>query len=543
MSAADAATGRDRSVQRYAEMIARITTPLPMRRLRMLQILMISAFLGFAGLALSGWHSHYGEHAHAQSGQYEAFWRLHQGAAVALQASATSGAEAAAAKRRLARLADLPPLALPADLPEVTAGLAQLGGAADLEDPAMLAALAQSLIAVAHEMQARYGITPVQPTPSGHGMMIAASFIAFLLLAALLAENHYYRRAARENAALAEQAASASLAKTRFLTMMNHELRTPMNGFMGLLALVRQSGLNPRQDRLLDQAERSGRHMTGLLGDILDYSELQSETLCLVEEQFELRDMLKALRGQIQVIGAGREIDAGAVLHPTVPSKVIGDVERLDQVLRHILRYMINVVETTEIQTTIGYDAGRVQIAIDLVTPPYDGPGWQPESVFSREPVQGDPFASDAIGPAIARGLVARMGGTISIARPETCRAVLTIAVPAPRPQSDLPLARVETSSATSSALTYTLLTRNGWQLWHAGEDPGRVALVVVELAGRDETVIAARLRVQHPHARLVAVGSPKQPCLFDAQCASARETTAFTQAISENAPLSQVAS
>lgn len=516
------------------------------------QLLMIAAFLGFAGLALSGWHGLYDHQETPGSAQQEAFWWLHQTADAARGlsvAAQTDGADIAMARDRLREIAALPAPQMVDNLPgfsENLGRLQQLAAAPGREIAAELITIAGLLDAAANRLLASAAPMTAQARAtlsSRHGVMAAATVIALLLLAALLVENQFYRRAARENAVLAEQAASASQAKSRFLTMMNHELRTPMNGFMGLLALMRQSGLSPRQDRLLDQAERSGRHMSGLLGDILDYSELQSETLRLTKEPFELHDMLKAVRSQIREIAVGREIDAGAALDPAGPGKLVGDADRLEQVLRHILRYMINVVETTEIKTHIGYIDDLLQVQIDLVTPPYDGPGWQPESVFSREAVQGDPFASDAIGPAIARGLVARMGGTITIARPETCRAVVTIAVPAQRPDSDLPLARVETSSATSSALAYTLLSRNGWQLWHAGDEPGRVALVVVELAGRNEAVIAARLRVQHPHARLVAVGRPKQVSLFDAHCASTRETAAFTQAISENVPLSRAAS
>ena len=70
--------------------------------------------------------------------------------------------------------------------------------------------------------------------------------------------------------------------------MMSHELRTPMNGVLGLIALAKQTGLTDAQKRLIEQAERAGAHMSSLLGDILDFSDLQTDRLEIDNDKYNV---------------------------------------------------------------------------------------------------------------------------------------------------------------------------------------------------------------------------------------------------------------
>ncbi|MEM7269969.1 MAG: histidine kinase dimerization/phospho-acceptor domain-containing protein, partial [Pseudomonadota bacterium] len=125
----------------------------------------------------------------------------------------------------------------------------------------------------AFEAEARDGLRAGQAmaaTLSGGAVIMAG-----LLMAVAFFEARKYRRLADHNAHLASEAEAANQAKSRFLTMMSHELRTPMNGVLGQLALAKLPGLPAPQLRLVEQAERSGRQMIGMLTDILDFSALQ----------------------------------------------------------------------------------------------------------------------------------------------------------------------------------------------------------------------------------------------------------------------------
>ncbi|MEL6477933.1 MAG: HAMP domain-containing sensor histidine kinase [Pseudomonadota bacterium] len=367
--------------------------------------------------------------------------------------------------------------------------------------------------------------------------------LTLILVIVPMAEIRYFRNAVDRTAADLQRAESASQAKSRFLTMMNHELRTPMNGVMGLLALARQTGLNPRQERLLDQAERAGRKMNELLGDILDYSELQGETLRVVIVSAELPELANRLTTELRDICGGRGKEVDLALSPDAPVAVLTDAERLCQAARHIMRYLVDTVDASALEVEIRHRGGKLEVAMHCETAPLDGPGWQPEAVFAGEPSGHDRFATDAIGPAIARGLIARMGGVIDLNRHRDRRVDLILRVPAELAPIAIPLARVETNSATSAALAFAMLDRAGWRIWRSGDADTPVRLVVAELGGQNEAAMAARLRVQHPAAWLVGVGRPEQPALFDATCPSLTDPNGFRAAVEGKGRLSKVAS
>lgn len=352
---------------------------------------------------------------------------------------------------------------------------------------------------------------------------IAALVLALVLIGVTLIETRRYRRMAQESATLAARAESASRAKSRFLTMMSHELRTPMNGVLGLLALVRQTALNERQVRLVDQAERSGQQMSALLGDIPDFSDLQSESLVINRDMFEMAALGEALRDMFAPIVRREGIAFTLDVDPGVPRWVVGDMGRLRQVIGHFITFLVDVVGTRDVHVRIAQPADGVLFEIDVAAPADGGPGWQPEAVFGRTSPQLDEFASDSLGPMIARGLVALMGGGVTLRRPKPGRAVLAVLVPMEASKGPGGCVRIEAESATVQMLLAALLRKLSRPVWmpEGGQEPMRpVEAVLVEAGGDDETACVTRLRSSiHPVARLIAIGTPTRSALFDGVC------------------------
>ena len=121
--------------------------------------------------------------------------------------------------------------------------------------------------------------------------------VSVLSLVLILRENRRQQQLAEANRRAAEQAELASRAKSRFLSMMSHELRNPLNGILGPLALIGQSELAERHLRLVDQAQQSGQSMLQMLTGLLDYGELQDGRFQLKNEPFRLG---RARRGDPQ---------------------------------------------------------------------------------------------------------------------------------------------------------------------------------------------------------------------------------------------------
>jgi len=364
---------------------------------------------------------------------------------------------------------------------------------------------------------------------------MSALLLSMLVIGIMLIETRRYRRMAFESTELAARAEAASQAKSRFLTMMSHELRTPMNGVLGLLALVRQTALNERQIRLIDQAERSGRQMSGLLGDILDYSDLQSETLVMARETFELGALARSVEENFGPAVQRAGVKFRVAIDPAAPRWVIGDFARLRQVLGHFITFLVDVVGSEDVTLAIGQapDAGRradpqgsgsagsgVRFEICVDVRDAGSPGWQPEAMFDKGAEYGN-FASDALGPMIARGLVSLMGGTVTLERPQEGRAKLIVTAPLEVIGGAAGRVRVEAQTATVQMVLLALLKRLAWTVWEPGAVNGKVAAALMEAGGEEEATRAARLRADHPSARLIAIGTPRAAALFDAVCAT----------------------
>ncbi|MFQ5565095.1 MAG: histidine kinase dimerization/phospho-acceptor domain-containing protein [Paracoccaceae bacterium] len=348
---------------------------------------------------------------------------------------------------------------------------------------------------------------------------MAALGLSLLLIGIMLVETRRYRRMAEESAELAARAEAASRAKSRFLTMMSHELRTPMNGVLGLLALVRQTALNERQVRLIEQAERSGRQMSGLLGDILDFSDLQSETLVIDRDMFELHGLARAVEEMFGPVIQREGVAFTLEIDPDAPRWVVGDLARLRQVLGHVVTFLVDVVGSKDIRLAISGAPNGLAFDIDAAVQGSDQPGWQPEAMFGRGSAHYGDFASDSLGPMIARGLVSLMGGTVTLHRPVAGRATLSISVPLELIDGAADCVRIETESVTVQAVLAGLLRKLAHAVWEPGAAKQKVTAVLMEAGGEEETVRAARMRSEHPAARLVAVGTPRSAELFDAVC------------------------
>jgi signal transduction histidine kinase len=348
---------------------------------------------------------------------------------------------------------------------------------------------------------------------------MSALVLSLLLIGIMLSETRRYRGMAKESAEAAARAEADSRAKSRFLTMMSHELRTPMNGVLGLLALVRQTALNERQIRLIDQANRSGRQMSALLGDILDFSDLQSESLVMARDMFELRGLAQAVEEMFGPIVQREGVEFTIEIDPDAPRWVVGDLTRLRQVLGHFVTFLVDVVGSKDVRLTLARGSNGLAVDIDVAVQGSDRPGWQPEAMFGRGSSSYGNFASDSLGPMIARGLVSLMGGTATLHRPTAGRATLSIFVPLEMIDAAADCVRIEAESVTVQAVLTALLRKLARGVCEPGAANQKVATVLMEAGGEEETVRAARLRSEHPVARLVAIGAPRSAALFDAVC------------------------
>jgi signal transduction histidine kinase/CheY-like chemotaxis protein/HPt (histidine-containing phosphotransfer) domain-containing protein len=216
------------------------------------------------------------------------------------------------------------------------------------------------------------------------------------------------------------EAESASQAKSRFLAHMSHEIRTPFHGLMGMLSLLRESGLGPRQIDHLRSATESADHLLAILNDLLDVAQLERGQLELHPGPCELRPMLREVEAPMRPQAMARRLALHIDADPAVPEWIVADGKRLKQILFELVG---NAIEFSErgavvLDVRLRPDAhGQAQLEF-IVTD--TGIGMDESTIaglFQRFQAaeQGAPRGrgGTGLGLDIARSLARLMGGDI----------------------------------------------------------------------------------------------------------------------------------
>ena len=154
----------------------------------------------------------------------------------------------------------------------------------------------------------------------------------------LLAEsfNHVAdaeRRSREELQAAKEAAESANRAKSEFLTNISHELRTPMNGVLGMTDLLLDTKLDEEQQDYTVTARQSAQALLVIINDILDFTQIEAGTLTVAESSFDLRTTVGEVMDALRPV-AGKKAIRLALSYPAeAPSRFLGDPVRIRQVL------------------------------------------------------------------------------------------------------------------------------------------------------------------------------------------------------------------
>ncbi|MEM9538289.1 MAG: ATP-binding protein [Cyanobacteria bacterium P01_E01_bin.42] len=143
-----------------------------------------------------------------------------------------------------------------------------------------------------------------------------------------------------------EQADAANIAKSQFLAKMSHELRTPLNAILGFSQLMtRDAALSIEQTEHLNIINHSGEHLLALINDILDLSKIEAGRTVLVENVFDLIELLNSISAMLQMKAATKGLQLVFNLDPDLPRSVKADEGKLRQVLINLLGNAIKFTE------------------------------------------------------------------------------------------------------------------------------------------------------------------------------------------------------
>ena len=219
-----------------------------------------------------------------------------------------------------------------------------------------------------------------------------------------------------------EELAQANRVKSQFLANMSHEIRTPMNGVLGMLELLLEENLSPKQRQYALTAFRSGESLLHIVNGVLDLSKIEAGKLFIATEQFDLHTMIDESVQLFSGAASAKKIKLAHLISPATPSNVIGDEGRIRQVLTNVLGNAVKFTASGEVvlyvnAVELGPDRTRLDFRVRDT-----GIGIPPEKLRDIFDIfaQADGsttrrYGGTGLGLSIARQLCELMGGSISV--------------------------------------------------------------------------------------------------------------------------------
>ena len=242
------------------------------------------------------------------------------------------------------------------------------------------------------------------------------------LLIGMFAVSMYVLSLVRRMFDALARAEAANLAKRRFISVMSHEMRTPLNAIIGMADLLRDTSLSREQADMLQTLRGSSRVMLGLVEDVLDFSKIEAGKLALEKTDFDLHALVNSTCRIVAAQAAAKGIELVVSIMPEVPPAVRGDPHYLRQILINLAGNAVKFTERGSVTVHLSAQSetdSRVRLKFSIRD---TGIGIAPEAqarIFESF-TQADQsttrrFGGTGLGTTIAKQLVELMDGKIGM--------------------------------------------------------------------------------------------------------------------------------
>lgn len=227
---------------------------------------------------------------------------------------------------------------------------------------------------------------------------------------------------ARTLARARDAALASAHAKGQFLANVSHEVRTPLNGILGLLQLIDPSSLPNPQDDYLREVHKSSRTLLSIVNDLLDLSKIEAGEMRLESVPFDVISMTEDIAVNYASAAHAKGIELIAQIGPDVPSEVCGDPLRLRQIISNLVNNALKFTEAGEVIVTIRVlDRGPWHVKLEIrVSDTGIGISEEETENIFRPFAQADASTTrehggTGLGLPICRQLVELMGGKLQM--------------------------------------------------------------------------------------------------------------------------------
>jgi signal transduction histidine kinase len=213
------------------------------------------------------------------------------------------------------------------------------------------------------------------------------------------------------------QVEEASKHKSQFLANMSHELRTPLNAILGYAELVLDGiyGDAPEKMRnVLERIQTNGKHLLGLINDVLDLSKIEAGQLVLTLNDYSIKDMMQGVYVAVEPLAGNKKLGFKLEVPPNLPA-ARGDERRLSQVLLNLVGNAIKFTDTGEVAMKAAAANGSYTVAVTDTGP---GIAEADQAKIFEEFQQSESTHTKAkggtgLGLAIAKRIVEMHGGRL----------------------------------------------------------------------------------------------------------------------------------
>ncbi|HGY54913.1 MAG TPA: hybrid sensor histidine kinase/response regulator [Caldithrix abyssi] len=239
---------------------------------------------------------------------------------------------------------------------------------------------------------------------------------------ALQSEIQEHKKTEKQLQEAIQVASEANMLKSQFLANMSHEIRTPMNGVIGMIHLLKESGLNQEQKEYVSLLNRSANFLMEIINDILDFSKIEAGGMELENIDFKLGETIENICELAAIKASEKKLQFYCLIKNDIPDLLKGDPLRLRQILLNLISNAIKFTEKGGISIEVAKikeNDQRVKLAFSV----HDtGIGIPPDAIgklfrsFSQ--VDGSTtrkYGGTGLGLAISKELVDLMGGTIKV--------------------------------------------------------------------------------------------------------------------------------
>ncbi len=254
------------------------------------------------------------------------------------------------------------------------------------------------------------------------GLLVAQVFLltaSLIVLPLALALEQRARLAALGDASL-DQAMREAAEKSRFIAVLSHEIRAPLNGIVGFADLLGATPLTAEQAAYLRRAQQAAATLLAMVNDLLDLSKIQSGRVKLRSCTFNLRRLCNDVLDVLRATPDAHAIDLGMTIDPALPERVEGDPVRLQQILLNLVANALAHTARGSVRLEIAPVPGQPDHIRFRVTDTGSGiPPEQLKDLFRPFSQLNDPAAKrngTGLGLSICKDLVEQMpGGAIGV--------------------------------------------------------------------------------------------------------------------------------